>query len=114
MTELIEPGRLALVKLDDDVSAACKRYALITAKGEHLLVPRHAGSGLEGPRRIVDAGVHDATVVPRLMAGERRFFLEHRHPQPRSAQQDLSRSRQAHDPPADDGEIVLAPTPVRK
>ena len=56
---------------------------------------------------VVDAGVDNPAVVPRLMARNCRLFLENGEPDTAVGADRLKRRRQPHDPTADDDKFKL-------
>jgi len=59
------------------LSATASGYTLFGAEAVHRFQPGAAHPRLEGPRFVVETGMDDAAVVPRLVPGEPVFRLEH-------------------------------------
>ena len=77
--ELVEAAKLCGLGGDDHLAARLTCDRPLFAIGVELARPRHAQARLQGPRQVVDAGVHHARVVARLMCADVRFALEHAH-----------------------------------
>jgi len=71
-----------LVVLDgnDQLAALVVIDAVLLAERDHLLEPPHGEAGLLRTGAIVQAGVHDAGVVRRLMLADVALLLEERDP----------------------------------
>jgi len=74
--QIVHRPSFALFGGDDDLADALERDALAFAKRLHQLLAGAAVDGLEGVGLVVDTGVEDTGVAPRLMIGQRRLFLQ--------------------------------------
>src|SRR5262249_44790994 len=103
-----EAGELGLVERDDQLSDALVRDALLVAVGVHGTRARDAEARLRASRRVVDAGVDDAAVVPALMCRDALLLLEDGDASRRVTPQELAGRGEADDPAADDADVERA------
>src|SRR4051812_7194672 len=74
--KVIEPGQLGRGGGDDDLAATLVRDPTLLAELVQLARAINTQLRLERARCIVDAGVHHAGVVPRLVKADLGFSLE--------------------------------------
>ena len=103
--DIVEPCQVALVRRDDDLAAALRRDPVLLAVGVQRPASLHAQSRFQRAGGVVDPGVDDAAVVPRLVCGDPVLLLEHEDAKPVVAQQRLAGDRQPENPRADDDEV---------
>ena len=101
-----ERKRLAVVERDDELAHLLVRDAPRVAVCVRPAVALDAEPGLEASRRVVDARVHHAAVVARLVRRQRGLLLQHGDGERRVPQLQLARGRKAHDAAANDGHVV--------
>src|SRR5262249_14794698 len=90
---------------DDDLAAADDLDPVLLAEVDHQVLAFDAELRLEGARLVVDAGVDDAAVVAGLVRAELRLLLEDDQPRAPGARGQRSRSGEADDASAHDGEV---------
>ena len=106
--QLVEPAHLGGVHRDDELAALLVGQLALRAVLAQQRAPERAQLGLEAARPVVDAGVHDAGVVPRLVPAEPVLRLEDHDLGPRMAQGELAADGQPDDAAADDPEKVAS------
>ena len=106
--QILQPWQLGLVAGHDDFSAAVGRDALPLAVGIQLALALDTQASFERARRVVDAGVQDATVVAGLVLADARLFVQDGQPQARIAAEKLAADGQAEDPGADHHHVIRA------
>ena len=95
---------------DDELAALDVRQRLLQAVVTQQQPPAGAQLGLQTARRVVDAGVHDAGVVPGLVRGEPVLLLEDVHAGPRIPARELATHGQADDAAPDHPEAAHPPS----
>ncbi len=105
--QLFETRQLFFAGRHDDFAAQVVLDALGVAKLEQRLHARDAVLRLERPRRVVDAGVDHAAVVPRLVLRQRVLFVDDADLVARVLLRDLHRRSYADDAATDDRDVVV-------
>ncbi len=105
LVDRLQAWQLGLIGGHDDLAAALPRDAVGVAELLHPARALHARARLERAGLVVDAGVDDAAVVPRLMGGEALFLLQHEQAKTRVGLAQGQRGGEADDAAAHDGEI---------
>ena len=103
--ELVQPPQLVRPDGDDDLARARQGDAVLGAEGLQELAAPAAEPGLQRPRRVVDAGVDDAAVVPRLPGADRARALQDHDPGAGAAHEQLAGDGQADDPATGDRDV---------
>jgi len=106
LQEPVEPRQLGLVGRDDHLADRLVRDAVLGAEVAQAAHARDAQARPQRAGRVVDAGVHDAAVVPRLVAGDVGPLLEQQQPEARVAREQGVGGGQADDAATHDGDVV--------
>ena len=99
--ELAQAVELALVEGHDELPALDVRQRALRAVRPQQVDPAAAEAGLERPRRVVDPGVDDAAVAPRLVGRDLGLLLEHGDHGAGPGLAQPTRDREPDDPCAD-------------
>ena len=110
LLERVEACELGVLDRDDELAALVVRQALLLAVLAQQQPPAGAQLGLEAARRVVDAGVHDAGVVPGLVRGEPVLLLEEDDRGAGMPSRELAPHGQPDDAAADHPEAAHAPS----
>ena len=111
--ELLEPWQLFLLGGHDDLAATLVGYFLLVAVRSELSASGGAQPRLQRARRVVDPGMDDAAVVPRLVSGDPILLLEYQHAEIGMPLQPLSGDRKSEDPCSDDDQVGRGSFPLR-
>ena len=104
--ELVERRNLRLVDRDDHLPAALDGDPAAIAELVERASAAHAQARLQRARRVVDARMHDAGVVPGLVAADSVLLVEDDDGEARMTERKLARGRQPEDPGPDDEEVA--------
>src|SRR4029079_731616 len=85
--ERVEPRQLLRRQRDDDLAAAFDGHGVALAELVEIAGALDAQAGLERARGVVEAGVHDARVVARLVRADALLALDHVDTEVRSTQE---------------------------
>src|SRR3989441_6041581 len=105
LAQLRELAALVLARRHDELAAELDRDPAVLAVVDEELPSLDAEARLRRARRVVQARMDDAAVVPGLMTRYGGLFLEHQHAPRWVAQYELARRRQTEDPRADDDHV---------
>ena len=100
--QLLEPRALLLGCRDDHLAAHFVADAVFLAEALHLPNSVDGESCLERARSVIQPGVQHAAVMSALMLADLRLFLEHDDTASRLRAEQLVRSGESDDAPADD------------